>query len=151
MVDLPPIRLYEFGSPDRWRKAVIRAVEENVTLGQAKTIIEHDGVRIRTQVLGTSLINWYEAEVFKSGDTTMVGCRCQAGQNAVPCKHIARVFLEKKWLPWPQGIVVRPPVVLPEVEPDLVLEVVKGVVNDDVRTDVEGSPREVAAQSNTLG
>jgi hypothetical protein len=148
MVDLPPIRLYDFGSTDRWRKAIIRAVEENVTLGQAKTIIEHDGVRIRTQVLGTSLINWYEVEVFKSGDTTMVGCRCQAGQNAVPCKHIARVFIEKKWLRAPEGLIVRPPVVLPEVEPDLVLEVIKGGADDDVRTDAEAAPRGTTTESN---
>ncbi len=133
-MNMPPIRLYEFGTAARWRKAVIRAIQEDVTLGKTRTIIEPDGVRLHVEALGTSLHQWYAVEVFRSGEKTFVGCRCQAGQNGVPCKHLAKVFLTKKWLPWPEGVTPNPRTDLTWPEEDLVLSAIKkGADTEELR------------------
>ena len=151
MIHLPPIRLYEFGTTQRWRNAIIKAVAEDVQLGQLEVTIEDEGTRYKQPALGTSLVNWYDVEVFKSGATTYVGCRCRAGENAVPCKHIARVFLERGWLPWPDGIAVRPPVTLPEPEEDLILSSIRGGIVGDVRSHATRGADQAASEHERAG
>lgn len=104
-------RLYDFGTVDRWKKAIERAVAEQIETGIPRTILprkDGDPTRTIAQVMSADAFQWYEVVVERDSEGLRVGCRCRAGENATPCKHIAAVLLMKKWVPAPIGVIIQP-------------------------------------------
>ncbi len=88
-------------NPARWRKAVERAIAENIQVRQ----LAGSGAWIATSGSDASVA--YEVEV--TGDVAH-GCNCLAGLNDDPvCKHRAAYYLAVGLLDSPEGAQPEPP------------------------------------------